>query len=166
MVAYEFDCIEDNVFAYFFKTNSSVFYRIEFKPTGYIFGSEYIWSNYCYEFSIKLSLNSPKNSPFDPLISVTIASIFNDFFKNKEKIIVYTCDTSDRKHLVRVRKFDSWFVQFNQGEYLKIDNSIHDVIQNIIYHNSLIIKIENPFKDEIIDTFNSLINGFDDEKPL
>jgi hypothetical protein len=68
--------------------------------------------------------------------------------------------------LVRVRKFDSWFVQFNQGEYLKIDNSIHDAIQNIIYHNSLIIKIENPFKDEIIDTFNSLINGLDDEKPL
>ena len=161
---YEYDFISDETSSYFFKTKFQVFYRIEFKPTGYIFGDEYIWSNYCYEFSIKLSENSPQNTPLDPLVAETIASIFIDFFKSKENIILYTCDTSDRKHLARVRKFDRWFQQFNQDLFLKIDNSIADPSQNTTYYNSLIIREDNPYKNEIIEAFEDLIGGFEEDK--
>ncbi|PWK26420.1 hypothetical protein LV89_02591 [Arcicella aurantiaca] len=164
MQQYEYDFIDDETFSYFFKTTFQVFYKIEFKPTGYIFGEEYIWSHYCYEFSIKLSANSPKNTPFDPLVSITIASIFVDFFKNKQNIIIYTCDTSDGKHLVRVRKFDRWFNQFNHEKFLKIDNSIVDSKQNTTYYNSLIIRQDNPYKDEIVEAFEDLIGGFEEDK--
>ena len=164
MEHYDYDFIDDETSSYFFKTKFYVFYRIEFKPTGYIFGNEYIWSNYCYEFSIKLSENSPQNTPLDPLVAKTVASIFIDFFKNKENIILYTCDTSDRKHLARVRKFDKWFQQFNQDLFLKIDKTIPDPLQNTTYYNSLIIRENNPYKDEIIEAFEDLIGGFEDEK--
>ncbi|MEA5460003.1 DUF6169 family protein [Arcicella sp. LKC2W] len=164
MQYYTYDIIEEEFTTYFFKTTFQVFYRIEFKPTGYIFREEYIWSHYCYEFSIKLSENSPKNTPLDPLVSSTIAVIFMDFFKDKEKIILYTCDTADRKHLVRVRKFDRWFEQFNKELFLKIDNSITDFAQNTTYYNSLIIRRDNPYKDEIVEAFEDLIGGFEEDK--
>jgi hypothetical protein len=79
---YVYDFIDDTTKSYFFKTNAQVFYRIEFKPTGYVFGEDVIWSNYCYEFSIKLSANSPKNPPFYLLVAPTIAAIFIDFFND------------------------------------------------------------------------------------
>ena len=80
---YDYDFIDESIKSYFFKTNAHVFYRIEFKPTGYIFGEDVIWSNYCYEFSIKLSANSPKTPLFDSFVAPTIAVIFIDFFRKK-----------------------------------------------------------------------------------
>ncbi len=165
MELYEFDFIEDDgIISYYFKTSSQIFYRIEFKPTGYIFGDEFIWSNYCYEFSIKLSESSPKNPPFDSLVSKTIASIFNHFFQIKEKIIVYTCDTSDRKHLARQHKFDRWFELFNEEKFLKFNASIEDKTLNTTYFNSLIISRDNLFKEEIISAFNNIMDNLEEDK--
>ncbi len=164
MEHYEYDFIEEEVVSYFFKTTLPVFYRIEFKPTGYIFGEDVIWSNYCYEFSIKLSANSPQNPPFDSLIAPTIATIFLDFFQDKEKAILYTCDTSDRKHTARVRKFNRWFEQFNPALFLKIDTTLFDASLQVTYFNSLIIRYDNPYKADIIEAFEELMGGLEEDK--
>jgi Family of unknown function (DUF6169) len=165
MQQYEFDFIEDEATDYFFKTQFNVFYRVEFKPTGYIFGDDYVWSHHCYEFSIKISEKSPQNPPTDSLIPTTIAAIFLHFFEDKEKIILYTCDTSDRKHLARVRKFDRWFEQFNQNDnFIKLNHSIYDNTLQTTYYNSLIIKNNNSFRAEITEAFDELIGGFEEDK--
>ena len=161
---YDYNFIDESIKSYFFKTNAHVFYRIEFKPTGYIFGEDVIWSNYCYEFSIKLSANSPKTPSFDSLVAPTIAVIFIDFFREKEKAILYTCDTSDRRYTARMNKFNRWFEQFNQGDFCKIDASIADPIQNVYYFNSLIIREDNPYKEEITAAFDELMGSLEEEK--
>jgi hypothetical protein len=161
---YDYDFIDDTTKSYFFKTNAHVFYRIEFKPTGYIFGEDVIWSNYCYEFSIKLSANSPQNPPLDFLVAPTIAAIFIDFFQEKEKAILYTCDTADRKHTARMIKFNRWFEQFNKGQFFKINASLIDNFQKVTYFNSLIIRVENPYKEAIITAFEDLMGGLEDDK--
>ena len=165
MQHYDFDLVDDEVTDYFFKTIHNAFYVVEFKPTGYIFGDEYIWSHNCFEFSIKLSEKSPQNPPPDSLIPPTIVAIFQHFCQDKEKVILYMCDTSDRRHLARFRKFDRWFKQFNIDEnFIKIDCSFLDKIQNTTYYNSLIIKDKNIYKSEIIEAFDELISGTEEEK--
>lgn len=161
---YEFDFIDEIVRSYFFKTHAHVFYRIEFRPTGYVFGEDIIWSNYCYEFSIKLSANSPQKPPFDEFVAPTIAAIFIDFFTEKEKAILYTCDTSDRRHTARMYKFNRWFEQFNKGDFFKINASIPDPAHKVTYFNSLIIRQDNPFKDEIVAAFEELMGGLEEGK--
>ena len=165
MQHYEHDLIDDEVTDYFFKTNHNIFYVIEFKPTGYIFGNEYIWSHNCFEFSIKLSEKSPQNPPPDSLIPPTIVAIFQHFCQDKEKVIFYMCDTSDRRHLARFRKFDRWFKQFNiQENFIKIDRSFSDKKQNTTYYNSLIIQDSNFYKSEIIEAFEELVDGIEEEE--
>ncbi|MDZ7900735.1 MAG: DUF6169 family protein [Arcicella sp.] len=165
MQYYDYDLVNDEVASYFFKTSHNIFYVVEFKPTGYIFGDEYAWSQNCFEFSIKLSEKSPQNPPSDSLISPTIAEIFQHFCQGKEKVILYMCDTSDRRHLARFRKFDRWFKQFNIHEtFIKIDRTFFDEKFNITYYNSLIIKDNNFYQDEIIEAFDELISGIEEDK--
>lgn len=95
---------------------------------------------------------------------LTIANIFNDFFREKEKVVTYICDTADGKELARFRKFNIWFTKFNTNFFLKIDKSFYDSKQHITYYNSLIIRQDNPYKDEIIEAFDDLIGGFEEDK--
>ena len=105
-----------------------------------------------------------KLPPLDRQIAPTIARIFEDFLQEKEKIAVYTCETADGRHLARMRKFDAWFKDFNPDFFLKIDRFLKDDKDDVIYFNSLILRQDNPFKNEILEAFESLIGGFEDEK--
>ncbi|WP_461108597.1 DUF6169 family protein [Spirosoma koreense] len=42
----------------------------------------------------------------DPAIGPTVIAICRDFFSNKERILLYICETADARHMARVRKFD------------------------------------------------------------
>ncbi|MCU0467127.1 MAG: DUF6169 family protein [Arcicella sp.] len=149
---------------YLFETNKLIGYAIKFKPTGYIF-EEYIWAVYCYEYVIEVKYNPTEiPPPFDASFSLTIATIFNDFFRDKEKVVTYICNTADGKELARFRKFNIWFNKFNTNFFLKIDKSFYDSRHNTTYYNSLIIRQDNPFKIEIIEAFEDLIGGFDEDK--
>lgn len=164
MQKYDFEIIEGENISYTFQTDHQFKYAIRLKLSDYIF-QESIWSHLCYEFTIDiLETPSSKLPPLDNRISPTIAAIFLDFLKNKEKVILYTCETKDGKESVRARKFNIWFRQFNSEVFLKIDKSIYDKKLHITYYNSLIISINNPFKDEIIQDFNALFESLESEK--
>jgi hypothetical protein len=153
---------KDNI--YTFETLQFITYRVKFKPTGYLF-EEYIWSFYAYEMVIEIAENISKKVPIlDQQIPATIAQIFTNFFQEKEKIAVYTCETADGKHLARVRKFNAWFKDFNPDFLLKVDRYIKDNIEEVIYFNSLILRQDNPFKTQILEAFEDLIGGFEEEK--
>jgi Family of unknown function (DUF6169) len=161
---YNYRIDESDVNTYLFETSHQIGYAIKFKPTGYIFEG-YVWSYYCYEYIIEVKYNpTDKNPPLDISFSLTVASIFNDFFKDKENVVTYICDTADGKELARFRKFSIWFNKFNTDLFLKIDKSFWDVKQNTTYYNSLIIRQDNPYKEEIIEAFEDLIGGFEEDK--
>ena len=150
--------------AYTFDTVNNISYRVKFKPSGYLFDS-YLWSFYAYELVIEVTENPhDKLPPLDRQIAPTIARIFEDFLQEKEKIAVYTCETADGRHLARMRKFDAWFKDFNPDFFLKIDRFLKDDKDDVIYFNSLILRQDNPFKNEILEAFENLIGGFEDEK--
>lgn len=143
---------------YVFRTVNSILYEVRFKPSGYIFEDDPDIQPFVFEVSI-LVLENPlnKHPPSDPLVSKTIALIFGQFFEQHERIVVYICDTSDRRGLVRHRKFTSWFERY-KGDYVQLNDSIIDD-KGAVYFVSLILRRENPFGGRIAASFLSLISG-------
>jgi hypothetical protein len=147
--------------SYGFETNLGIVYEIKFKPSPYLFPSESEYSANAFEFAIEVFLNpNPTSPPFDKKSSKTIAYIFEDFYqRNIETVTIYLCDSSDGRQMVRHRKFNIWFDEFNQEEYLKLDRILKDIHGNI-FPTSLIMKHSNPFKEQIIHEFEAITDGY------
>ena len=80
-------------------------------------------------------------------------AIFIDFYnKIGNAISIYICDSSDGREFIRKRKFDSWFSEFHDDIFLKINQVILDN-DNRKFPISLIIGKDNPFRHKIIDAF-------------
>lgn len=151
--------------SYVFETNYDITYEVKFKPSSYLFDERYQFSSQVFEMVIAVteSKNLDDKIPPDGLIMFTIAEIVTDFFKNRERIIVYICDTADARHLARARKFGLWFEKFKTTQFMKIDASITDEM-GIIYMNALILHRENPYFVEIIDAFRKVTGGYSEDK--
>ncbi len=164
---YQFIKSEIDEGTYSFKNLFGDNYEIYFVKTPYYFQEYNLFNDNVFELVIKLiEFNDTfkKKPALDPHIPPTIAAIFLDFFQNHEKVVVFSCDTSDRKQAVRNRKFDSWFLQFNDNTFIKLNGVIEDYDNEIQYFMSLIMKNNNPLKVEIIEAFEELTQGLSDAK--
>lgn len=56
----------------------------------------------------------------DPKIAETIAAIVTSFFYNKQHVLFYVCDTTDKHEAARHRKFKSWFQKYADTESLEL----------------------------------------------
>lgn len=159
--SYDFIFIGGKENSYLFETAFGVIYEIKFKPSKYIFKSGFSYSDFTFEFVINV-LHNPKykSPPLDTKVSTTSAEIFIDFFKNEQNIIVYTCETNDAKEYARFRKFNHWFSSFNDGSFKKEDFKLKDKLTNIIYYSSIIIKNNNPNKQEILLEFEEVMTQY------
>ncbi|MFY7910697.1 MAG: DUF6169 family protein [Emticicia sp.] len=159
--SYDFIFVGGTENSYVFETEIGVIYEIKFKPSKYIFESGFSYSDFTFEFVIKI-LENPvhKSPPLDLRVSATTAEIFIDFFKNEQNIIVYTCETNDAKEYARFRKFNQWFKSFNDGTFKKEDFKLKDKLTNIIYYSSIIIKNNNPNKHEILAEFAEVMEQY------
>jgi len=152
--------------SYFFETKEGIIYQITFKPTPYLFGDgKTKFSDFIFEFSVLIEFN-----PFDKLpksdfkIGQTSAKIFNDFYiKKGNSITIYICDSSDNKQLIRKRKFDIWFSKYNDIRFFKIDKTLIDTNKKR-FPISLILLDSNPYRNEIMDSFTSIIGQNNQDK--
>ncbi|MEI7587740.1 DUF6169 family protein [Runella sp.] len=154
----------DNIYS--FQTKNEFAYEILFRPTPYLFGINSINSKFIYELIIRVARNnsSKKSPPFDQLVSPTIAEIFTNFYENAPKtIVIYICDSSDNRQLIRQAKFSRWFEYFDKNNFTKLDDSIRDS-GGIIYPVSLIVKSNNPHKKAILLDFLEMIEGYNRNK--
>lgn len=141
--------------SYYFETQMGLIYEIRFKPTPYLFGNEMqTIANNVFEFGILMQFNPSLKFPSeDKKIGATVVAIFIDFYNRiGNAVSIYICDSSDGKEFIRKRKFDSWFSEFNDEIFLKIDEMILDKNNNK-FPISLIIGKDNPFRHQIIDAF-------------
>lgn len=95
--------------SYLFATAQGAAYAVRFKPTPYLFERHPKLSEQVYELVIDLIRPTPDRPRLDPSIAVTVAAICQAFFSDKDRILLYICETADARHLARVRKFDAWF---------------------------------------------------------
>lgn len=149
---------------YFFKTSNGIIYEVSFRPTPYLFETSYPFAENVFESVIKVIEKSSKTLvPFDKKVKRTIAEIFYHFFSDKQRIIVYICDTADARHRARARKFGAWFEEFKHGQFVKVDATIDDY-SDIVYLNSLILHTDNLHFVEIIDAFRKVTGGYSEDK--
>lgn len=152
--SYNFIFVGGKENSYVFETEIGVIYEVKFKPSKYIFESGFSYSDFTFEFVIKVLQNPVhKSLPLDTRVSTTTAEIFIDFFKNEQNIIIYTCETNDAKEYARFRKFNQWFNSFNDGSFKKEDYKLKDNQTQTIYYSSIIIKNNNSNKHEIFAEF-------------
>ncbi|MFN3851058.1 MAG: DUF6169 family protein [Spirosomataceae bacterium] len=142
--------------SYIFFTDNAVVYDVFFVKVDYFYQYP-IFADNVYELVIK----APNDAPQDRLTSATIAAIFLDFIDSEDKIVIYTCDLSDKREKARNRKFDDWFSRYNKGRFIKIGHSFEDISTSI--YTSLILDETNPHKLQVINAFNELITEFDNK---
>ncbi len=155
---YDFEFMGGVFNAYFFQTQHDIIYEVTFKPSGYIFEESPLFQGQTFEFSIT-PIENPTNisPPSDKRIPNTIASIFLDFFQLHERIVVYLCDTADKRASARFRKFNQWFDWYKGTSFLKVDMQMGADTYGEIYFTSLILRLENPDAIEIVAMFRKMI---------
>ncbi|MFD2570120.1 DUF6169 family protein [Spirosoma soli] len=160
---YKFRFAGDEFNSYLFTTVQGAAYTVKFKPTPYLFEAYSEIREQVYELVIDLTRPTSSKPRLDPAIAVTIAAICHDFFVDKERILLYICETADARHMARVRKFGAWFYEFNDSGFLKIDTSFPDT-NGITYYLSLIFRMGHPHRHTIIDEFERLARNYNEDK--
>ncbi len=156
--AYPFRNIGGKNSTYGFITSNRVSYEVKFKPSEYLFGGETPFASFTYEFVIiQLGDNSVKTR-LDPRIPATVSEIMYDFFKLREKIVLYICDNTDGKGAARDRKFDQWFSLYNRLFLVKMDFAIG--YESNPYLTSLIMRIDNPYLGDVVEASRKLMGEF------
>jgi hypothetical protein len=162
---YKYRGIDDSGLDFVFQTDFEILYEISFKPTPYLFSANKPYSNDTYEFSI-IVIENPNHAspPFDNRIGSTIAKIFDEFYKlNGNNVSLYICASHDNRQQVRYRKFNSWFTTFGKSKYVKIDAAIRD-LKNNEFPISIILSLENPYRNSISNDFYDVIDNFQNNK--
>lgn len=147
-----------------FETNMGILYGVKFKPSEYIIPNK-VYSNTIFEMTIEvLEIPIGKKLYPDKIIPSTIATIIKDFFhKIHQPILMYICDSSDNKQLVRHRKFNQWFEEFANSKLAKTEFIFIDNFQKR-FPISLFLEITHPFREEILRLFFDEANNFQNNK--
>lgn len=133
--------------AYFFSTSNS-----KFVPSNYLFAAQAELRIQAVEMSISVAQSdSVGRPPADSLISPTIAAIFYDFFQTREQVVVYVCDTSDRRQSARARKFDTWFYAYSHPHMAKLNRVIPDGDRFTFI--SMILHDQHPYRIQVAEVF-------------
>lgn len=104
---------------------------------------------------VSIKVSEVNQYPPDGRIIVTIVQILKEYFKHNQNAIIYNCLASDGKQKVRARYFDAIFEKLKQNEILKFD-SVIDSKNDTQYHQSLLIRNDNPNLEDLVEVFYSL----------
>ncbi len=72
-----------------------------------------------YSYNIEVLEGQRTIGAFDERAGFTIVEIVKRFLEGLEQAVVYVCDTSDGRELLRKRKFDGWFRKYDDGTIIK-----------------------------------------------
>ena len=121
---YNFSKGEDS--SYYFETEKGLKYSayfIEFPAT----------IHKLYSFSFEKEEGSGAH---DARVRDTIMCILQDFFKNENYILGYTCDVSDGREMARKRLFNRWFEEANDGTLKKFDFQTDNIFVSLILNKN------------------------------
>jgi hypothetical protein len=97
------------------------------------------------------ALGHPERLPQDLRVGLTIIYLIEIFFVNYENVLLYICESLDRKHYARKRKFDSWFNRYGTSDFEKFDYALQVSTEEILV--SAILSKRNTNRAELIRAF-------------
>lgn len=153
---YEFSATDEPSTRYLFKTGTGVLYEVLFKATPYLFDNLPVVNEFVYELIIGKLEGPTEKVAYDSVISATIAAICTNFFGRQQKrVILFICDSSDGRQVIRARKFRDWFDRFNDSSFIKLDAKIQETADRYIFL-SLIFSLKNPYLHDIVSGFEQI----------
>lgn len=152
---YEFSFAGGQQNLYYFTTGDEVIYEIKFVPSAYLF-VDYLEDHVnAFEMVIAVADNPlGKRVPADTLTEPTIRAIFYDFFRSKEHVIVYICDSSDGRQEARFRKFTNWYYKNISVDLFKMDARLPDGDRVTLL--SGILSKKHPYFSQFVELFKHL----------
>lgn len=151
MKPYKYNIVKDNY--YEFTTLAGTHYACYFLSYSLYFNEYKEISENIFAFNIEV-LAKGNNIFIDPRIGYTVVQIIINFLSELTNAAIYVCDTSDSRELMRKKKFDQWFRQYDDGAIIKVDGHIE--IENFNIYNAILIHKDNPLKNRFIEAFNEL----------
>ena len=151
MKPYKFTVTKDKY--YEFITSAGTKYACYFLSYSSYFSAYKEIAANIYAFNIDI-LEKHGKVATDPRIGNTVVQILKTFLNGLTNAVVYVCDTTDSKEMMRMYKFDSWFRQYDDGTIIKVDG--HIAVPNFNIHNAILIHKENQKKNRFIEAFNDL----------
>ena len=137
-----------------FTTSAGIVYACYFLSyTEYFKEYKEIAGNF-FSYNVEVIKGRKTSISSDERTGRTIIEIVKNFLAGLENAVVYVCDASDGKELLRKRKFDQWFKKYDDGTIIKVDG--HITAPNFNIYNAILIHKENQKKNRFIEAFNDL----------
>ena len=141
--------------SYILTTDYSVNYTLSFMPSDLMPNIE------AYEFAI--SNTNHRKSPRDPKLRQTILALVYEFFRKREAVMLYLCETGDNRQKHRSRLFESWFRSSgSQTTFAFLSAQIPDE-EGIPNYVALIVRPDHPRFAFIAQQFSDTLELFRDK---
>ena len=134
--------------SFMFETRHGVVYSVGFMQDVSFF-SEGVYQFYLINLSSK-TIGADRN------ISETVRVVIEEFFSNKEVVMLYICDTTDTRQESRDRLFKIWFHTYEKNSSYSL-YSEGMTIDNVRYFSSILLRRDHPLYMNAICAFHNFI---------
>lgn len=128
-----------------FETENGVRYRVNFTEEYPIGG--------CETFQFMFSKLTTVHTSFDNNISRTLVLIIEEFFRVNHDVLLYICDTSDKREASRNRLFTHWFRQFSEDSAFEF-RSASSHVEYEKFFAAIIVERTNPKLEAVLEDFD------------
>ncbi len=147
---------EESSTKFSFETDYQVTYEVIFSSLDFVFIDKNVLKDAIYELSIELITKVQKLPIKDSKIEPTITIIVKSFFENNpSSFAIFHISNIDKKVSLRKRLFTHWFNKYNDNFLEKHEKIVED--QFDIFYISLMLRVDNPLKINILDYFEDWI---------
>lgn len=102
-----------------------------------------------------------KSGGEDKNVFETVRAIIEEFFAQKEPVMLYICDTTDKRQASRDRLFRIWFHTYILNDAYTMYNE-QMTLDNVRYFSSIILRKDHPMHNHVIATFHDYIVEHDE----
>ena len=143
---YKVEQEDDSIFS--FETKRGIVYNVGFVPdTSFM-------DKGLYQFF--LINTSSRTSRVDRDVFETVRVIIEEFFAQKEPVMLYICDTTDKRQASRDRLFRIWFHTYILNDAYTM-YSEQMTLDNVRYFSSIILRKDHPLHNQVISSFHDYI---------
>ena len=143
---YKVERVDDNIFM--FETKQNIIYNVGFVPdTSFM-------DKGLYQFFIINA--SGRSIRADKDVFETVRVIIEEFFTQKEPVMLYICDTTDKRQVYRDRLFRIWFHAYILNDAYTMYNE-QMTLDNVRYFSSIILRKDHPLHNQVICSFHNYI---------
>lgn len=158
MLEFPYPIIEQPDGTFSFTSDYAVNYNIALFDASFHFNHLEIPNGAIVEFSF----GADKELPVDARVPSTILYFLSNFFINQQNVLIYVCESIDKKQFARKRVFDKWFIKFRTTDLEKYDFSFS--LDDVVILGAVLIHRNNTERENLLNAFLESYQMYSDYK--